>query len=368
MTESDALRRAVIADPDDDMPRLVYADWLEEHGQSERAAFIRAQMEAVRAEPFSQQAREAETRANRLLDSHRYAWTRHLDGQCVEQPRFRRGFIEHVSVEPITFVATASRFLNSEPITALRIKRPENLGEWISLTPLLELPQLRRIRTLEFACRRFDFDEYTAILGSPNLERIQRLSFRGMPIQPSWLAELFSSEAFPELAELDLAGITNLGPGLMRALNQGSRRVFRALDISEVMLNSDQLQQVLGSPSLQEVEDLRLGYCGRGEGGPLSHLDIGWGVLPLATLKILDLAGQRLGDDAVRALSSQPEARELRWLGLANNELTGDSISYLCESKHLALNYLDVRGNHFTPASIGHVQGRFPGCLIVSGA
>lgn len=34
---------AIIAEPDDDTPRLIYADWLDENGRGERAEFIRAQ-------------------------------------------------------------------------------------------------------------------------------------------------------------------------------------------------------------------------------------------------------------------------------------------------------------------------------------
>lgn len=41
MTEQDALYRAIIANPEEDTPRLVYADWLEEHGRDEEAEFIR---------------------------------------------------------------------------------------------------------------------------------------------------------------------------------------------------------------------------------------------------------------------------------------------------------------------------------------
>ena len=37
MTERDALLAAIHADPDDDTARLVYADWLQENGQSDRA-------------------------------------------------------------------------------------------------------------------------------------------------------------------------------------------------------------------------------------------------------------------------------------------------------------------------------------------
>lgn len=42
MTEEVALLRAIIDAPADDAPRLVYADWLDEHDQSERANLIRA--------------------------------------------------------------------------------------------------------------------------------------------------------------------------------------------------------------------------------------------------------------------------------------------------------------------------------------
>ena len=40
---NDAFMRAIIATPDDDGPRLVYADWLEESGESEYSEFIRVQ-------------------------------------------------------------------------------------------------------------------------------------------------------------------------------------------------------------------------------------------------------------------------------------------------------------------------------------
>src|ERR1700722_5073147 len=99
MTDGDALRRAVIANRDDDTPRLIYADWLDENGQSDRASFIRAQVEGARAEPFSPEALEAESRADRLLVRHLKKWTRHLDGSVFEEPGFHRGFIEHVGVK-----------------------------------------------------------------------------------------------------------------------------------------------------------------------------------------------------------------------------------------------------------------------------
>jgi uncharacterized protein (TIGR02996 family) len=43
-----ALLAAVLASPGDDTPRLVYADWLDEHGNPERAEFIRMQCELAK--------------------------------------------------------------------------------------------------------------------------------------------------------------------------------------------------------------------------------------------------------------------------------------------------------------------------------
>ena len=45
MSDADALLRAILDHPDDDAPRLVYADWLEDHGQPARAAFIRTEVD-----------------------------------------------------------------------------------------------------------------------------------------------------------------------------------------------------------------------------------------------------------------------------------------------------------------------------------
>src|SRR4051794_30043939 len=43
MTSEAGLLRTIIDDPDDDAPRLVFADWLEDQGELAHAAFIRAQ-------------------------------------------------------------------------------------------------------------------------------------------------------------------------------------------------------------------------------------------------------------------------------------------------------------------------------------
>lgn len=48
MTSDLAFIRSIIMSPDDDLPRLMYADFLEENGEAARAEFIRVQVELAR--------------------------------------------------------------------------------------------------------------------------------------------------------------------------------------------------------------------------------------------------------------------------------------------------------------------------------
>jgi uncharacterized protein (TIGR02996 family) len=59
MSDAAALLAAIRAAPDDDAPRLIYADWLDEHSQPERAEFIRVQCELARNDSPTLRQREA---------------------------------------------------------------------------------------------------------------------------------------------------------------------------------------------------------------------------------------------------------------------------------------------------------------------
>jgi uncharacterized protein (TIGR02996 family) len=47
-TDQAALLASILAAPKDDAPRLVFADWLDENGEGERAEFVRVQVELAR--------------------------------------------------------------------------------------------------------------------------------------------------------------------------------------------------------------------------------------------------------------------------------------------------------------------------------
>lgn len=365
MTDRDALLAAIRAEPDDDTARLVYADWLQENGQTARADFIRFQIEATRAEPFGLAARRAERSANALLDLHRTEWVQHLRGRFAEWPRFERGFVAHLSVEPVNFVPRADALLGAEPVQSLKLFRFASTGGPVSLQPLFDLPRLRQIRRLELSTHLLEPNEFGDLSSCPYLAGLRELSLRVNPVPPPWLREVLRKR-FPELTGLDVADIPNLGPCLADALPKCNHRQIRRLDLTGVIFSSEQLQHILKSRCLRNVEELRLGRHEDSMGaGPLFLLDLSF-VIPWARLVILDLAWQRLGNEGVREITVRGEASALRWLGLAHNGLGPDAVRYLIESKHLALNYLNVEGNNLTLAEIASLQRRFPEAVIES--
>ena len=75
MSDAEALLRAILDAPEDDAPRLVYADWLDEHGDDARAAFIRAQVELARLAPDDPNRTRIVQTERTLLNANRAAWT-----------------------------------------------------------------------------------------------------------------------------------------------------------------------------------------------------------------------------------------------------------------------------------------------------
>jgi uncharacterized protein (TIGR02996 family) len=61
----------ILAHPEDDTPRVVFADWLEEHGAPERAEFIRLQCQLARMSEGDPGRGRLLDRESELLRAHR---------------------------------------------------------------------------------------------------------------------------------------------------------------------------------------------------------------------------------------------------------------------------------------------------------
>src|SRR5262249_10795928 len=86
MSERADLHRAILAAPDDDAPRLVFADWLDEHGEPDQAEFIRLQCATDRLPPTSRRWQSLHDRAQRLLRAWRARCDRATTGPRGPRP------------------------------------------------------------------------------------------------------------------------------------------------------------------------------------------------------------------------------------------------------------------------------------------
>src|SRR4051812_12922455 len=137
MSDGDALLAAILAQPDDDLVRLVYADWLEESGQPDqiaRAEIIRVQCELARDFPgdflpWDRRRVELVAREKTLLAAHGDEWLAPLrqKGEALESKethaQFRRGFEEVVWMPARVFLNKQRELSRRAPVRELRVTR-----------------------------------------------------------------------------------------------------------------------------------------------------------------------------------------------------------------------------------------------------
>jgi uncharacterized protein (TIGR02996 family)/excisionase family DNA binding protein len=133
------LLQTILETPSDDVPRLVYADWLDEHGQSPRADFIRTQIRLARS-PDCGHGFPDETcercawlkTEDDLLTQHGNAWLASLSGEGWRWCRypqftgqrlacFRRGFVSFVLLSTDEFIHNARQLVRAHPLERIQL-------------------------------------------------------------------------------------------------------------------------------------------------------------------------------------------------------------------------------------------------------
>lgn len=188
MSNASAFHRAILDDPDDDFPRLIYADAIEESGSPERADFIRTQVELARTDPGDPRHSELHERQGRALALHRRDWMRELpELEGIIWSRFRRGFVDHVDVNFDINVEGASRLagysetiLASAPIQSLWFRGLSRNGARL----LADNPLLHGILELDFTGLAVNPDAALDLATSEGLERLESIHCGG----PEWTA------------------------------------------------------------------------------------------------------------------------------------------------------------------------------------
>ena len=128
MSDEDALLAAIAAHPDEDTPRLAYADWLDEYDRHVRAEFIRVQIE--RANIPEDTTSPADHARHGVLLGREVALHKehHLEllGTLAALPKdaltkFHRGFVSNVDVSVHDFLAHAELIAPTRPLPAVTV-------------------------------------------------------------------------------------------------------------------------------------------------------------------------------------------------------------------------------------------------------
>jgi len=325
-----ALLRDARENPKDLTPRLIMADWLEDHGDAHdaaRAELIRLQCHLERKGlPEAERSRLWEQESE-LFRAHGKTWLGPLAGQ-VSRAEFRRGLLR-LTLQPSRLLTRGGMTLTASEAFAwveelwLEKLSPAGLCRLLASRilngiPILRLPHARG--RAEIAARLAD---------SPRLSGLRELDLHGCWIGVDGARSLAASPHASNLLTLGL-DFNGLGEEGVRAL--------------------------LTSPNLVGLERLRLEGNNLGPTGAAVVIEAG---LP-ERLRFLSLHYNELGDAGVMQLARLSQLARLEALSLGHNRIGAAGVKALVESPHLeSLNWLGLASNPFGDAERELLRRRF---------
>jgi uncharacterized protein (TIGR02996 family) len=318
MTDA-AFVTAICAEPDDDTPRLAYADWLEERGDAgdlAQSEFIHVQIELAGDVP-AERRRVLRRRERELLAANEAAWRTGLpalDG--IQWEDFQRGFLTGVRARSVPmFFHHAAAFSAAAPIQAVRFAGLSLVG----LQNLASSEELLRLRMLFLGEHRLGDTGAATLARSLQTVRLTELFLSGNDITDSGVQLLASSPYLAGLSELDLRD-NEIGDGGAQAL--------------------------AWTPWRPRLRTLWLVNNHVGDAGAEALASVAW-----PRLRHLYLNHNHIGDAGVAALASAPALAGLVELDLRHNRITDAGAAALAGSPYLMhLEYLDLSGN---PLGVG---------------
>lgn len=306
MHDHAAFLASITASPDDDLPRLVYADWLDECGEpgaSARAEFIRTQCELERCTPDDDRRMALQKRERQLLKKHSGQWLGELnaaqvmaDQDPIDEKRsvwqFRRGFLHSVTVVAQKFPQVAETLFRVAP-TVRAVNLCQGSG---SVESLIRTPQLARVKELSLSrmctCGRCPIlSELRNLFASPLVANLTHLRLVEDRIDPETMDSLASSPHLSNLQALDLRHNSIGLPGARILASVHGFTELRELNLSENSISASG-GQVLARAS--------------------------W----LKGLRVLILSRNQLTDTSGRALLKAEFGDTLMRLELKTNELS----------------------------------------------
>lgn len=381
-TTRQAFLEDILAHPDDDAPRLIFADWLEDEGDSDRAEFIRVQVDRARLPVWDARQVRLRLRESELINAHEQRWKKELPSiKGITWHEFRRGFIASAKCASFEVLEeTASECWSATPLEAFSTTWPDE-GEGIEhITPIAGLrelsfdqfyfepeavdrlaaaPLFSTLRALNAANCNLGVEGFRHLVASPHLGNLQALRVASNYIGNGGIDALLDAASLTSLEELDLANEGDSGqynedpvidvsglnalaawPGLAR---------LRSLNLSGNDPGRTGLQALLGSPHVIGLKELVLrntGLVGQ------AMLEFGF-ARPELQLEVLDLGGNLLHAFGAENLATAACLRDLKMLTIDRCEINTAEPLELAGATFLgSLRMLNVNHNSLGPTGL----------------
>jgi uncharacterized protein (TIGR02996 family) len=335
----------VVAHPEDDAPRLVYADWLEDNGQPLRAELIRVQCRLAAMGEHDPERLALEQRQDDLLLVHGGEWSATLPAWARgEYHCFRRGFVDAAGARALMLRQRGAGLFAVAPVTELRLRAAAGRA-----ADLAALPLLARLRSLHLEPGLGAADLGT-LLASPHLAGLTGLSLGGIGSLRDAVPAL---AAWPGLARLRSLDLAHLGEAAAAALGRAPLPSLRRLRLASSHLGAAAAGDL--ARNCPELTHLDLSYS------PLSREALAALEEGLPALKALKLAGLRVRPVPLDYLadSGLPGRLESLEIGSASSS-SADALSRLrpgARLRRLVLNATSLRDEPFAPLASAPLPG-----------
>lgn len=331
-----ALLDAIAAAPDDDGPRLVYADWLAERNDG-LGEFIVAQCALARGAE-GPRAEELRARAAELERELAWKWLSELAPLAPREKwqwRFERGFLADLTLKSRSKLRDAGATALGACECLFMLQRLSLTSQQIGpagARALAASRSLARLVALDLTSNRLGLRGLAALARSSTLHRLAELDVRN--------CELYDDRtALPRSLRLPALRRLHLGT------NPISARVIEAL-----------------APWLARLEHLDLsawlvpgpGYLfGAGDDPTFQREGLAaLAAAPLGKLRVLDLGKSAFGNPGIEQLVASRSLTSLEKLALNSTAITAAGIAALCAAapRLPALVHLDLWDNPISDA------------------
>ena len=272
MTHEDAFIQAIRETPNDDTPRLIFADWLEEHGQADRAEFIRVQCRIARLMEDEPEQAILSARAEELLRGHWDDWVGPL--RAIVGPwrdrygerwvgeeyhsdglrRFQRGFVDTLALDAESFLCYSDYLKRLVPLRELRLWRAGRCADRLAKEP--QLAGLSVLSFLDYYDAPLTANDAAALAKSPYLHGLSALYLGRNSLGDEGVEALAQAPWLVGVTVLDLSD-NGLSDRSLHALAKSPYAVnLRRLFLQSNYFSSDGIDALTSSPNLPFLTDL----------------------------------------------------------------------------------------------------------------